>query len=166
MTRNRTIALLTCLALTVAAAGFALAQMAPGGHRPQPHQPHQPMPPGQPGMGLGMGAPGQPNPMHKLHQAAQFAEIVKRLKEAAFDSETVAAVAVGGLKDEVKRKPEDVTKDLEALLEKTKTQGIRNVIRQTLKDIYKAQGKDEKVLAQLHALIAENDKALQKKGDD
>ncbi len=42
-----------------------------------------------------------------------------------------------------------------------KTQGLRNAIRLTLKDIYKRQGENEKVIEHIKALIAENDKALQ-----
>ena len=60
------------------------------------------------------------------------------------------------------RKPKEVIEDLEAVLTKTKTLGLRNAIRMTLKDLYKGLGEDEKVLEHLRAMLAECDQALQK----
>jgi len=116
---------------------LALAQMHPGAG-----QPHRPARPG-------------------LHQMVQFMGILKHLSEMSFDSERVGVAAVGALKDDIRRKPAEVIKDLEAQLGKVKTQGLRNAIRFSLKDVYKQQGEDEKCLAQIRMLIAENDKALQ-----
>lgn len=90
-------------------------------------------------------------------------KLIQRMKQVCFDPETVGVMAVGALNDEVRRKDEDIIKDLEEQLAKVKALGLRNAIRLTLKDLYKRQGKNEKVLEQLKALIAENDKALQAK---
>ena len=70
-------------------------------------------------------------------------------------------IAIGDLKDAVRRKPKEIIEDLETRLKKTKTLGLRNAIRLTLKDLYKAQGADEKVLDHLRTMLAENDAALQ-----
>ncbi len=130
--------------------------MALGGAPTTPAQP--PRPGAIPG---GRYAPAPPRPPGP-EQVAQFVGMLQHMKRLSFDSEMVAVVAVGGLKDDVRRKPPEVIKDLEAQLEKVKTQGIRNAIRLNLKDLYKHQGEDEKALQQLRLLIAENDKALQK----
>jgi len=87
--------------------------------------------------------------------------LIERLKDTCFDEPNAALIAIGGLKSEVRRKPEAVIDDLEQALAKTKTLGLRNAIRLTLKDIYKAMGEDEKVLNHLRAMLAENDKAIQ-----
>ena len=102
-----------------------------------------------------------PKPGQVLDQIDPMFELLERMSEACFDEVFASMVAIGGLKDEVRRKPAEVAKDLEAQLKKTKTLGLRNAIRMTLKDIYKAQGEDEKVLNLLRETLAENDKALQ-----
>ena len=66
------------------------------------------------------------------------------------------------VKDEVRRKQEQVLADLEGQLAKTRTLGLRNAIRLTLKDLYKARGDNEKVLGHLRKMIEENDAALSK----
>ncbi len=106
-----------------------------------------------------------PNPGEMLERIDPMFELLERMSEACFNEVIASMVAIGGLKDDVRRKPAEVAKDLEAQLKKTKTLGLRNAIRMTLKDIYKAQGEDEKVLSLLRATLAENDKALQE-GDD
>ena len=89
--------------------------------------------------------------------------LVQRMKHICFDSEAVGVMAVGALKDDVRRKDEAIIKDLEEQLTKVKTQGLRNALRLSLKDIYKRQGENEKVIEHIKALIAENDEALQSK---
>ena len=80
-----------------------------------------------------------------------------------FDESTVALIAIGALRDEVGRKPQEVIKDFEARLDKTKTLGLRNAMRMTLKDLYGATDNKDKMIEHLNALILENDKALDKK---
>ena len=92
---------------------------------------------------------------------SEFAGMLGHLASFCFNSEAIGVMAIGALKDDVRRKPGEVIADLEAQLKEVKTLGLRNTIRLTLKDVYKHQGEDEKVLQQLRALIAENDKALQ-----
>lgn len=108
----------------------------------------------------------EPGPADMLEHVEPMFELLERMSEACFHEVTAAMIAIGGLKDEVRRKPAQITKDLETQLNRTKTLGLRNAIRMTLKDIYKAQGNDEKVLSHLHAMLAENDKALQEERDD
>lgn len=88
--------------------------------------------------------------------------LIERMKRLCFDPAAAGLVAAGGLRDDVRRKSGDVAKDLETQLAKTKTLGLRNAIRLTLREIYKKQDDDEKVLEQLRAMLAENDAALQK----
>lgn len=102
-----------------------------------------------------------PGPADMLEQIKPMFELLERMSEACFDEVTAAMIAIGGLKDDVRRKPAQITKDLETQLKSTKTLGLRNAIRMTLKDIYKAQGEDERVLGHLRAMLAENDRALQ-----
>lgn len=106
-----------------------------------------------------------PRPGEMLEQIDPMFELLERMSHACFDEVMASMIAIGGLKDDVRRKPEDVAKDLEAQLKSTKTLGLRNAIRMTLKDIYKAQGNDEKVLGLLRATLAECDKAIQEERD-
>ena len=89
--------------------------------------------------------------------------LIERMKRLCFDPAAAGLVAAGGLRDDVRRKYAEITKDLEAQLAKTKTLGLRNALRLTLRDIYKKQEDDEKVLKHLRAMLAENDAALQAK---
>ena len=107
----------------------------------------------------------KPGPGDILEKIDPMFELLERMSEACFDEVIASMVAIGGLKDDVQRKPEDIIKDLEAQLKSTKTLGLRNAIRMTLKDLYKAQGNDEKVLSLLRATLAECDKALQEEKD-
>ena len=89
--------------------------------------------------------------------------LLERMRDVCFEAENAAMVAIGGLKDEVRRGPKDVIADLERQLKKTRTLGLRNAIRLTLKDLYKMHSdNDEMVLTHLRVMIAENDEALQK----
>ena len=125
--------------------------------------------PGMPGMGRrgmmsGMGRRRAFSPERAERMKLRLG-LVKRLQKAAFDPGSAAMIAIGGLKDDVRRKQEDIAEDLETTLAKTKTLGLRNAIRMTLKDIYKKQGQDEKVLQHLRTMLAENDAAIQDKED-
>ena len=101
-----------------------------------------------------------------MHRMNMMMEMLERLKHTCFDPTSAGIVAIGGLKDDVRRKPAEIIKDLEDTLGKTKTLGLRNAIRMSLKDIYKAQGEDEKVLQHLRAMLAENDAAIQAHQND
>lgn len=91
---------------------------------------------------------------------------VDRMADLCFDRRRMAMIAIGGLKDEVKREGEAVAGDLEVQLKKVKTQGLRNAIHLMLKDMYKARGKNDMVLRHLRALLSENDAAIQREEDD
>ena len=88
-------------------------------------------------------------------------DLLHQMRRTAFDPGMAGMVAIGGLKDDVHRKPAEIIDDLEKQLAKTKSLGLRNALHLMLKDIYKAQAEDEKVLEHLRAMLAENDAALQ-----
>ncbi|HET6428765.1 MAG TPA: hypothetical protein VFJ30_10170 [Phycisphaerae bacterium] len=104
--------------------------------------------------------PGVPQAVERMSVAL---ELVGRMREACFDPSTAGMIAIGGLKDDVRRTPKDAAADLEEQLAKTKTLGLRNAIRMELKELYKRLGEDEKLLKNLRAMLAENDEALQAK---
>jgi len=106
------------------------------------------------------GGPAQRPEMQKMEQMGAAMGVVARMGEICFNPRLAGLLAVGMLKDEVRRKPADVIKEFEEQLGKTKSLGLRNAIRMSLKDLYKAQGEDEKVLDQARAMLAENDQAI------
>jgi len=120
-----------------------------------------PIPRGARGVGTASGRGGQFRP-EQIERMELMIGLIKRMQHICFDPATAGMIAIGGLKDEVRRKQEQVVADLEKQLAKTKTLGLRNAIRLTLKDLYKARGDDERVLDHLRKMIEENDAALSK----
>ncbi len=102
-----------------------------------------------------------PTPHVRAREAAVKIKLVGNMKETCFDPSAMGVIAVAGLRDEVLREPADIIEELENLLAQTKTTGLRNAIRLTLKDLYKAQGENEKVLQHLREMLQENDQAAQ-----
>jgi len=98
-----------------------------------------------------------------LQQLGAFIAVVTRLRDVAFDPQVAGMVAVGAIKDETGMKPADAVKTLEELLAQTKSLGLRNAIRMSLKDLYKSQGELEKMRQTLLEMVAENDAAIQAK---
>ena len=98
----------------------------------------------------------------QLEQLVRIMETVERMKHVCFQPENAAMMAIGGLKEVVPRRPEEVVEDLEATLKRTKTLGLRNAIRLSLRDLYRHLRMHEKALENLHAMLAENDEALQR----
>jgi hypothetical protein len=93
---------------------------------------------------------------------AHMLEMLEMMQHTCFDPERAAMIAIGGLKDEVDREPQDIVEDLEAQLKKTKTLGLRNAIRMTLKDLYQEiEHQEQMVLKHLREMLEENDRALQ-----
>ncbi|MCK4624911.1 MAG: hypothetical protein KAV00_06350 [Phycisphaerae bacterium] len=149
MKRNAKLAVLVCLMVTATVlVGYAVAQ-----ERGPHHSDSKWLPPGSPHK-------PEPGQILEIKKISEFTGAMGHLTRMCFDSETIGVMAVGALKDDIRRKDEAIIKDLEEQLAKVKTQGLRNAIRLTLKDIYKRQGENEKVIAHIKALIAENDKAL------
>jgi len=107
--------------------------------------------------------PGMPMPVspEMAERMGGVVGLVGRMSEVCGNPQLAAMVAIAGLKEDVRRKPEEVIKELEDQLGKLKTLGLRNAIRLLLRDLYKAQGEDAKVLEQLRAMIAENEAAIQ-----
>lgn len=126
--------------------------------------------PGGPG-GMPMG-PGMPAWQQRRALGAEDAErvgqmfgLIRQLERVCFEPQTAGLIAVGGLKDDVKRDSAEVITDLEECLARTVSLGLRNALRLTLKDLYKAQGDNEKVIEHLRAMLTENDLALNDKAD-
>lgn len=107
---------------------------------------------------LGLGG-GRFEGLGQVEELGGQRALVGGMKEATFSPQTMGLVAIGGLKDDVKRPPAAIIGDLEELLAKTKTLGLRNAIRLILRDLYKQAGNNEKVLERLRALLKENDAA-------
>jgi len=113
---------------------------------------------------MGPGGPMRPRPMPIEHaeRMEQMLQLIKRMERVCFEPSTAGLIAVGGLKDEVPRRPGEIIEDLENVLSKTRTLGLRNAIRLTLKDLYKMQGNGKMVLKHLRAMVAENDEEMRK----
>jgi hypothetical protein len=105
------------------------------------------------------------SPRALAEKARERVELVGSMKETVEDAEAMGLIAVAGIRDDVARKPAAVIADLEAMLEKVKTISLRNAIRLALKDLYKAEGKSEKVVEHLRQMLLENDAALSRKGE-
>ena len=88
-------------------------------------------------------------------------QVIERMKKTCFEPDVAAMMALGGLRSDVRREPKEVIADLEKQLAKLKTLGLRNCVRLMLKDLYKIEGNDEKILEHLRAMAAENDAAIQ-----
>jgi len=130
--------------------------------------------PGRGGYGRGPGGgegPGRTmgpmEPMRRLlHSSPEIQQMdtllqtVMRMRHVAFEPESAGLIAVGGLKDD-RRKSAEIIEDLEKLLKQTKTLGLRNSIRLTLRDLYRAERQDEKALEHLRVMLRENDDAIQ-----
>jgi hypothetical protein len=171
MQRRKWIMLVSSLAVLTAVVGFCMAQ---AGNQPGPAgQPFMPPQGGSVGPGAGQGGPGGPggpgmrpggpgSAPARPGQVGEFIGMVHQLAAMTFNSEVMGVMGVGALKDE--RKPAEAIKDLEEQLKDVKTQGIRNAIHLTLKDLYRQLGESDKAIEHIKALIAENDKAIQAKG--
>jgi len=179
---RKTVVLLLCLAVAaLVVVPYTLGQPQdeprPGGRQPgqpqdeprsgvrqpgQPRQPGSPQEPGMPPIQPGMRYRGAFTGTHpEIERMDVMLQVIQRMRHVCFDPETSGMVALGAMKDDVPRKSEAVIKDFEDLLGKTKTLGLRNAIRIALKDLYKAQGEQEKVLDMLRAMVKENDAACQ-----
>jgi hypothetical protein len=88
-------------------------------------------------------------------------QMIGHMGDAMFNPRIAGVIAIGGLKDAAGKKPAEKIKFFEAQLEKTKTLGLRNAIRMVLKDLYQANGDDDKVADQLKTMLEENDAAIQ-----
>jgi hypothetical protein len=105
----------------------------------------------------------RPSPQARARQAGVQIKHIGTMKEACFDPAAMGMIAVVGLRDEVPRDSAQVIPELEQLLKETSSPGLRNAIRLTLKDLYKAQGDNEAVLKHLRAMLVENEQTLQGK---
>ncbi len=104
--------------------------------------------------------PFEPYTQQGIEHSRMMLGLVHEMERACFTPQSAGMIAIGSLKDDVQRKPEEVASEFEELLKNTKSLGLRNAIRLTLKDIYKRQNNNDKVLEHMRAMLAENDKAL------
>jgi hypothetical protein len=89
--------------------------------------------------------------------------MLERLRDVCFDPAQAAMVAIGALRDDVEREPQEIVEDLEEQLKKTKSLGVRNAIRLTLKDLYlDIDHQEKRVLKHMREMLEENDAAMQK----
>lgn len=119
----------------------------------------RPMGPPGPFRGRRMGH--APASIQDFERMVATIEVIERMKKTCFEPDVAALVALGGLRSDVRREPQEVIDDLEKQLTKLKTLGLRNGVRLMLKDLYKMTGKDDKILEHLRAMAAENDAAIQ-----
>lgn len=103
---------------------------------------------------------------HCQHKRSGQFQFIEDVRQAMSDPDSAGLMALGGLKDDVKRTPQEQTKEFETLLPKLKSLTLRNGTRMILKDLYKAQGQDDKVLETLRAIVQENDKAIEESGGE
>ena len=115
--------------------------------------------PGGLGEAMPPGGPGRQGGGHG--DMGNAFQMIGHMGEAMFNPRIAGVIAIGGLKDAVGKKLPEKIKFFEAQLDKTKTLGLRNAIRLTLKDLYQANGDDDKVADLLKAMLEENDAAIQ-----
>jgi|GEM_PF-3076433 len=124
----------------------------------EPRPPRPPLSRGGEEAGEGShGAMVRSSPSERFQRMVQ---LLSRMRGATFNPAEAGLIAIGGLKDDVPRKSDEIIADLESQLAKTKSLGLRNALRLQLRDLYKAAGKYDKVLMHLRAMVAENDAAL------
>ncbi len=104
----------------------------------------------------------RPEVPQPLRQTFDMVKLLEHMQSVCFDPAQAGMIAIGGLKNDVRRPEAEVVAELEGALTKTKSLGLRNALRMTLKDMYKKAGNNEMVLKHLRAMIEENDAALQK----
>ena len=121
--------------------------------------PHRPMSRYSPFYGRRTGH--APASVEDFERMVATIQVIERMKKTCFEPDVAAMVALGGLRSDVRREPQEVIDDLEKQLTKLKTLGLRNCVRLMLKDLYKMTGKDDKILEHLRAMAAENDAAIQ-----
>ncbi len=85
--------------------------------------------------------------------------LVDKMKDTYFDPAAAGVVAIGAIKAELQRSGKNVTNELENLLEKTRSQGLRNALHMTLRDLYQQQGNESQVMDHLTRMLTENDAA-------
>ncbi len=159
---------LTVILLVGALAGglVVTAGLAQGDR--EPDRPLREGPPHHPGgrprdRGGPLGRPHPPrlDPVQYAEQMGRMVGLIEHMNRASFNPEAAGMMAIGGLRTDVDRDLSEIIADLEELLPKTKSLGLRNSLRLTLRDLYQESKQDEKVLAMLREMLAENDKAIE-----
>ena len=110
-----------------------------------------------------------PIPPERREEMMHFQRMMGMLEQMArvsFDPEAAALMAIGGLRDDVHRKPEEVIEDLHNVLKRTRTLGLRNAIRLSLRDLYRHTDQHDKLLSTLREMIAENDEYLSREQEE
>jgi hypothetical protein len=140
-------------------------RQAPGGTRPdKPPREGGPRPGGKHRDRLDpLGHPRPPrlNPEQYAEQMGRMVGLIEHMNRASFNPEAAGLMAIGGLRTDVDRDISEIIADLEEVLAETKSLGLRNSLRLSLRDLYKETGQNDKVLATLREMVAENDKAIE-----
>ena len=105
-------------------------------------------------------------PRARAQQTEVKIRMVESMKQTCLDNAAMALIAVAGLRDEVPRSADEVIQELEGLIDKVNSVGIRNALRLALKDLYKLKGDHEKVLHHLRQMLIENDGVLARQRKD
>lgn len=93
-------------------------------------------------------------------QLQEMVGMLNAVSQTAFDSESAAMIGIGAINDELTSTPQEAAEELESVLKTTKSLGLRNAIRITLKDIYIKAGDKKKGIEHMRAMIAENDECM------
>ena len=93
-------------------------------------------------------------------------QMLKTMGEMMFDPEHCAMMAIGAIKDDLDLEPKEAIPHLEQVLAQTKTLGLRNAIRLSLKELYEETDQTEKVLKLLKDTVAENDRAAMEQEEE
>jgi hypothetical protein len=109
--------------------------------------------PGRPGPDF-QGGRGREHP--RPEEMRLLMGMVQDMKMICEDGVASSMLAIGSLKDDVTRKPDEVIDDLEDLLKEVTWLPTRNAIRLTLKDLYKQQGEEKKLIKLMKEMVLEN----------
>ena len=97
----------------------------------------------------------------EIQKLEMWMGLVGRFSELCFEPQHAALVAIDGIKEDPNRKPSQIIADFERQLKRTKTLGLRNAIRLTLKELYEHEREFGKRRNLMREMLIENDKAIQ-----
>jgi hypothetical protein len=85
---------------------------------------------------------------------------LESLREQCFDPEVAGLLGIGAIRESLEDRPADAVALLEDVLKETRSLGLRNAIRLTLRDEYVRLGRIGELGKMLRQHIAENDAAI------
>lgn len=99
-------------------------------------------------------------PNRELIKLQQTRQMLESIIEVAFDPISAGMIGIGAINDELALTPKEAAEELESILKSTKSLGLRNAIRMTLKDVYLKAGDKKRASYHMGMMIAESDKFL------